>query len=123
MNKILNRDIFFIFNRESSGYISTFFSLGNKYFHFFSLNLSVLLLGLIFGSGLTTSYSQVMNQPYYFAGNQPNNNYMANSTAFRQEIARMEINAVRLGRDPLPITDIVLQKRTICLRFAFFETG
>lgn len=37
---------------------------------------------------------------------QPQTNYMANSSAFKQEIARLEINVVRAGQAPLPITKV-----------------
>lgn len=81
-------------------------SPANKHSHFPSLIFGVLLLGFIFTSGFATCYSQTIYQPNYFTGNQPNNNYMANSSAFRQEIARVEINVAREGRTPLPITQV-----------------
>jgi len=46
--------------------------------------------------------------------NQPNRNPMANSSAFRQEIARMEINVYRSGHDPLPMAQVPrLQKNDV----------
>ena len=122
MNKILKSDIFFIFNREVSGYFSTFFSLGNKYLRIFSPDLRVFLFGIIFILSITSSYSQVMNQPYYFNnGNQPNNNYMANSTAFRQEIARMEITVYREGRKPLSLTQVPRVQNGDILKFKLLD--
>lgn len=38
--------------------------------------------------------------------NQPTRNYLSNSAAFKQEIARMEINVVRDGKRVLPITQV-----------------
>lgn len=67
---------------------------------------SFLLFSFIFLSGAATTYSQIAYQPNYFTGNQTNNNYMANSSTFRQEIARLEINVVRQGRAPLSITQV-----------------
>lgn len=53
-----------------------------------------------------TAFSQTQYQPYNFTANQPYNNYMANSSAFKQEVARVEINVVRNGRETLSITDV-----------------
>lgn len=50
------------------------------------------------------TYSQQYNQQY-FTQNQ-NQNFMRNSTAFRQEIARFEINVHREGFAPLPISQV-----------------
>ena len=41
-----------------------------------------------------------------FAPGQQTKNYLKNSAAFRQEIARMEINVVRAGKYSLPITQV-----------------
>jgi len=81
-------------------------SLLNKQMRVSSLVFVFLLFNLFFLSGLSTAYSQAFNQPYYYTGNQPSTNYMANSSAFKQEIARMEINVVRQGKAPMSITQV-----------------
>jgi len=81
--------------------------------------LSVLCFILIWG--LTNTFSQGYNQPNYFTQNQPNRNYMANSTAFKQEIARMEINVVRGGRQPMPITQVPRLQKNDVLKVRMLE--
>ncbi len=53
-------------------------------------------------------FSQANGQPGQrnFVRNQPIQNPLANSTAFKQEIARMEIMIHRAGHDPLPLSDV-----------------
>ncbi len=46
------------------------------------------------------------NVSSYFSPGQPTNNYLMNSSAFRQEIVRLEINVVRQGKDPLPLIQV-----------------
>lgn len=68
---------------------------------FFSFLLFVFIIN---ATGLDTCAQQMYQNNFMI--NQPNNNYMANSTVFRQEIARMEINVVRAGKTPLSITQV-----------------
>ncbi len=81
--------------------------------------LSVLCFILIWG--LTNTFSQGYNQSNYYTQNQPNRNYMANSTAFKQEIARMEINVVRGGRQPMPITQVPRLQKDDVLKVRMLE--
>lgn len=88
--------------------------LGSPDISFTSRIFSFLLFSIICIFGVSNVFSQTMyppnnimpNQPYNIIPNQPYNNFMANSTAFKQEIARMEINVVRQGKMPLPITKV-----------------
>ena len=50
-------------------------------------------------------YSQQF-QPQYFAPQTNNQNYLRNSSAFRQEIARFEISVHREGKQPLPLSQV-----------------
>lgn len=68
--------------------------------------LSFLLFNLILVFSASTVYPQTVYQPNTFTPNQPYTNYMANSGAFNQEIARMEINVVRRGKAPMSITEV-----------------
>ena len=69
-------------------------------------------LAVCFLALMGTAYGQ--NVQNNFVRNQPNRNLMANSTAFRQEIARMEINVSRLGHESLPIAQVPrLQKNDV----------
>ncbi len=72
----------------------------------FSLGLFAQLC-LIVCLTASISFAQMYPQNN-FTINQPNNtnNYMANSSTFKQEIARLEINVVRAGRPPLSITQV-----------------
>lgn len=73
-----------------------------------------LFANFIIISGLICVNGQI-NQPNTFTqGQQPSYSYLSNSTAFKQEIARMEINVVRQGKSPIPITRVPrLQKDDI----------
>lgn len=56
---------------------------------------------------ITVSVSaQMYPQNNFMIGQPQTNNYLANSSTFKQEIARMEINVVRAGRPPLSITQV-----------------
>lgn len=94
------------------------FALNSKSIQLFSINCAIILC---FISGLTAVYSQTVYQPYNFTANQPNNNYMANSTAFRQEIARMAINVVRDGKNTLPITEVPRLAKNDVLKVRLLE--
>jgi hypothetical protein len=101
-----------IFTPKAGIYISDFIRFGEKGFDFSALIRPFLLLGFIFLSASSTAYSQTY-QPNYFTGNQqPANNYLANSTAFRQEIARMEINVARAGKAAMPLTQVPRLEKT-----------
>lgn len=67
-------------------------------FNFFLFHFLVL-------SCLSFAFSQTSFQPNYFTGNQTNN-YLARSTAFNQEVARIEINVARNGEGTLPVTQV-----------------
>lgn len=56
-----------------------------------------------------------------FMMNQPNQNYLANSSVFRQEIARMEINVTRAGKGPLPITQVPRLEKGDILKFRLMD--
>lgn len=66
----------------------------------------IIVQVFIFVFGSLTIFSQTYGLPNYYSPSQPSRNFMANSTAFKQEIARMEINVVRGGRQPMPITQV-----------------
>lgn len=70
-----------------------------------SLICSFLLVICVFIFEESKANAQVYPQNNFMI-NQPNNNYMANSTTFKQEIARMEISVVRAGKTPLSITQV-----------------
>lgn len=78
-------------------------------------------LFVLFIFSLTTAYSQTGYSPNSFTSNQPGNNYMANSTAFKQEIAKMEINVVRQGKDPLPLTQVPRLEKNDILKVRMLE--
>jgi len=63
----------------------------NKSSRFSSQLLNILLV--VFLGSLSAVYGQTVVQPMYMSQmqQQPNNNYLAKSSAFKQEIARMEI--------------------------------
>ena len=50
--------------------------------------------------------AQQFNQPQNYTQIQPNNNYLRNSTAFRQEIARFEMTVHRVGKAPLSLSQV-----------------
>lgn len=77
----------------------------------FFLRREVLILKLIplliFPFFVFPLFAQQMIQPQYSAQMQPNNNnYLRNSTAFRQEIARFEITVNREGKQPLSLSQV-----------------
>lgn len=72
-----------------------------------------LLWKLMFSFGLLIAlqltlidnlYSQQFQQQYFAP--QQNQNYMRNSSAFRQEIARFEMTVYREGKQPLPLSQV-----------------
>ncbi len=77
------------------------------------MKLSFILTVIVF---LSQSILAQVDPNQQYNGNYPNNNnygnypnypnYMANSNAFRQEIARVEIMVVRPGKAPLSITQV-----------------
>lgn len=62
----------------------------------------LLLLSIIFAVSFSRVSAQEFSQPY----NYQYSNYMSNSTAFKQEIARLEINVVREGKGQMPISQV-----------------
>lgn len=74
----------------------------------------IMLFSIIFVLNSLKVSAQDYSQPYNYSGNFQANNYMANSSAFKQEIARLEINVVRQGKGQLPISQVPrLQKDDI----------
>ena len=67
---------------------------------------TILLLNFIFVSGLIQADSQSITQPNSFTVAQPNYNYLSNSSAFKQEIARLEITVARQGKTSISITQV-----------------
>ena len=85
----------------------------NNFKDVFSLKLSFalikcvpLLLTIIVFGAVISAQAQYIYQPNNIAQIQPNNNYLANSSTFKQEIARVEINVMRQGSVSLPITQV-----------------
>lgn len=85
-----------------------------------SLICSFLLVICVFIFEESKANAQIYPQNNFMI-NQPNNNYMANSTAFKQEIARMEINVVRAGRTPLSITQVPRLEKDDILRVRLLD--
>ncbi|MFV0389956.1 MAG: hypothetical protein ACK5NT_14525 [Pyrinomonadaceae bacterium] len=56
-----------------------------------------------------------------FTGNQPNQNIIANSSAFKQEIAKLEINVYRDGYDPLPLAKVPRLKKDDVLKVRLLD--
>jgi hypothetical protein len=83
-----------------------------------SFILNIFCLILIFA--VSNIFSQTY-QPNYYGTTQPNQNYMANSTAFKQEIARMEINVVRAGKQSMPITQVPRLQKSDVLKVRMLE--
>ncbi|MBX7174289.1 MAG: hypothetical protein K1X72_25170 [Pyrinomonadaceae bacterium] len=77
------------------------------YFDFLRRLIFIFFILLVVAFFISSGKLAFAQQPFQnnFVINQPNN-YMANSTVFRQEIARMEINVVRAGKAPLPINQV-----------------
>ncbi len=67
---------------------------------------TIFIFCLMLIGGNSHLFAQTINPATYFTQNQQSQNYMANSTAFRQEIAKMEINVVREGKLPIPISQV-----------------
>lgn len=100
MNKGINRNTSLTFNQKMEFLTKApAFSINKR------LSFSSLIL-IFFLFGLSSLHAQYVYQPNSYAPGQPNTNYMANSTAFRQEIAKVEINVVRDGKAKLPITQV-----------------
>ena len=105
-------------NKSVNGNPSSFFSYKNRSLN--SMNYAdngthrLLPVFCILLSIFAVSFFTVDThaQMYPIGGNmmvqtpQPQTSYMANSSAFKQEIARLEINVVRAGQAPLPITRV-----------------
>lgn len=82
---------------------SNLFCLLKNALNAFPVSYIFLLLGIIFVANTSTVFAQDLSQPYNF---QYNTNYMSNSTAFKQEIARLEINVMRQGKGQMPISQV-----------------
>lgn len=73
----------------------------------FQLFFIALVLNGLFLINLKNTYSQVVQSGAFTVGQpQYNNNYLSNSSAFKQEIARMEINVIRQDKIPVSITQV-----------------
>ncbi len=85
----------------------------NKCIRYSSIVFSLLLFIFIFFTGGFAGYSQLRFQPGDFAAQPPPppQNYIANSTAFKQEIARMEINVARGDNALMPLTEVQASER------------
>jgi hypothetical protein len=121
MSKIIRTDNFYSSDEQAMKLISVSVFKGNMTLRFSSLIYSVIFFVFIFAAGAASAYSQVGYQPNYFIGNQPNNNYLANSTAFRQEVARVEINVLRNGKEMLPITQVPRLEKDDVLKVRLLE--
>lgn len=109
------------FKKETNFQPSILIPSGSRQFPLL-ITFSVLLFICAFFSGTSTSYSQTTYQPNYFTGNQPTtNNYLLNSSAFKQEIARVEINVVRGDSEPLPITQVPRLEKNDILKIRLLE--
>ncbi len=86
-----------------------------------NLQFISVVLGFIFIFGVTAIFPQEYSQPNYYTPAPQNRNYMANSTAFKQEIARMEINVVRAGREPMSITQVPRLQKDDVLKVRMLE--
>lgn len=120
MNKDIKKDSTSFSNKETKSLISSHRGRSGGA-RLSSLAFSILAFGFIFASGFTASFAQTIYQPNYFTASQPNNNYMANSSAFRQEIARVEINVVRRGKAPLPLTQVPRLEKDDVLKVRLLE--
>ena len=106
MNKSVFKDSFsFFINRIKD------FCVKNDAYKNVNRRLSIFCVLLFILTSLSLTNNLVAQM--YPAGNmmiqmpqQQQTNYMANSSAFKQEIARLEINVVRAGQAPLPITRV-----------------
>src|SRR6478672_10626471 len=121
MNSNTSRNNLSTLTQEKTNLFSAFYLLINKAICISSLICGAFFLSIIFG--FTAAYSQTVYQPNNFIANQPqyNNNYMANSAAFKQEVARMEINVVRAGKDSLPITQVPRLEKNDVLKVRLLE--
>lgn len=87
----------------------------------FFLNFKHWLLILIcLFSGIAVFAQDGMLQPNYMQY-QNNSSYIARSTAFKQEIARLEINIVRPGKSPLSITQVPRLERDDILKIKMLD--
>lgn len=75
-------------------------------FCFYKTFTSLFLLCFFVFCGNLICFSQQQFTGIQQTNNQPPKNYLSNSAAFKQEIARMEINVVRDGKKVLPITQV-----------------
>lgn len=117
MNKNLRRNTLSFFGKRSKDLVF----LKTKSLLFSQLSFIFLLFGCIFVSGLSAAYSQSTFQPTYFSGNQQTGNYLSNSSAFKQEIARMEINVARQGKAPIPLTQVPRLQKDDVLKIHLLE--
>jgi hypothetical protein len=69
----------------------------------------------------SNAFSQTFGQPNYYGPVQPNRNIMASSTAFKQEIARMEIHVARAGKQSMPITQVPRLQKNDLLKVRMLE--
>lgn len=102
------------------GFISKKSEIGTKFeveypapfFRFLKFIYLIFFFTFIFIFTLTQTFFAQVNgvqpqyQAQYFAPQQNSGNYLRNSNTFRQEIARFQINVVREGKEPLPITQV-----------------
>lgn len=86
-------------------------------FGFFPVSYILLLLGVILVSNYSAVFAQDFTQPY----NYQNTNYMSNSTAFKQEIARLEINVARQGKGQMPISQVPRLQKDDVLKVRLLE--
>lgn len=82
------------------------FSLAKNSRNIFSISYILLVLSIVFVSSFTRVSAQDLSQPYNYSGNYQYSNYMSNSTAFKQEIARLEINVMRQGKGQMPLSQV-----------------
>ena len=69
--------------------------------------VALFFLNVIFTLNCFVAYSQdMLSQTYLQTPYQDNSNYLSRSKAFNKEIARLEINVLRAGKSPLPITQV-----------------
>ncbi len=103
MNIDFNKAEFSFINKQTNDPASPMIS-GTKYKYFHAFVFSFFLFGFIYVIAVLPGYSQMYPQNNY---QQPyQTNYMAGSTAFKQEIARLEINVARPGKVPISITQV-----------------
>lgn len=79
--------------------------LGNALFR--QAIVALFFLNVIFTLNCFVADAQdMLSQMYLQTPYQDNSNYLSRSKAFKQEIARLEINVLRAGKSPLPLTQV-----------------